>query len=227
MATRHAGGRLAVLPTQLTSFFTKYPPQHYSVKAIRERLEQEGATLGSTNTTSAEGASTDTTTETQSPSERTLPDADSLPSPYHQNRELKPPKKDPNQFPLSDQFLKMAMPGYHNPFRPRKSGGRAWYGPVFGLMKQAKLMKMARAHEIEALMPPSIKSSEYKEIKNAEKGLRTKGTGIDQKVKGHKWERTMETRLEERKKAMQEMPQLILNWKLRGHGKGWKKWPKK
>ena len=108
----------------------------------------------------------------------------------------------------------MSIPGYPNPFRPRKSGGKEWYGPAYGLMKQAKLLKLARSMELELMMPPSMKSTEYKELRNAEKGLTLKGTGIGEKVKGHKWERTMETRLEERKKAMQEMPELIKNWKL-------------
>ncbi|RJE21272.1 60S ribosomal protein L25 [Aspergillus sclerotialis] len=225
MATKLAGGELAVLPTRLRSFFTKYPPHKYSVKAIREHLERTAAEKP--DTTSAAGTSTTATTQTESQSPSPLPDADSLPSPYHQNRELKAPKRDPAMYPLSREYLQMSIPGYPNPFRPRKSGGKAWYGPVFGLMKQAKLMKLARSFELEPLMPPSMKSTEYKELRNAEKGLTLKGTGIGEKVKGHKWERTMETRLEERKKAMQEMPELIKNWKLRGHGKGWKKWPKK
>lgn len=33
-------------------------------------------------------------------------------------------------------------------------------------------------------------------------------------------------RLEKRRQAMLEMPQMIATWKERGHGRGWKKWPK-
>ena len=74
---------------------------------------------------------------------------------------------------------------------------------------------MAIRYNVEALLPPGRKSTEFKETRRAERGgLAVKGTGVGQKVKGHKWERTMETRLEERKKAMQEMPELIKNWKL-------------
>ena len=77
-----------------------------------------------------------------------------------------------------------------------------------------------------------------------ELGLRVKGTGIGQRVKGKLWERTQKGRLEERKKAMLAMPAMIQEWKQvcfsadfcgraaltiglqKGHGRGWKKWPK-
>ena len=39
------------------------------------------------------------------------------------------------------------------------------------------------------------------------------GTGEGQKVKGHKWERTMNATLEKRRKAMEEMPEMIRLWK--------------
>lgn len=40
-----------------------------------------------------------------------------------------------------------------------------------------------------------------------------RGTGEGQKVKGHKWERTMPAKLEARRKAMEGMPELIRQWK--------------
>ena len=43
--------------------------------------------------------------------------------------------------------------------------------------------------------------------------MSVKGTGEGQKVKGHKWERTMNATLEKRRKAMEEMPELIRLWK--------------
>lgn len=46
-----------------------------------------------------------------------------------------------------------------------------------------------------------------------EKGLRIKGTGIGERVKGHKWERQMKTKIDDRKKAMEEMPEMIRLWK--------------
>jgi hypothetical protein len=33
-------------------------------------------------------------------------------------------------------------------------------------------------------------------------------------------------RLEKRRQAMLDMPKMIADWKERGHGRGWKKWPK-
>lgn len=72
---------------------------------------------------------------------------------------------------------------------------------------------MAIRYNVEALLPPGRKSTEFKEVRRAERGgLAVKGTGVGQKVKGHKWERTMEARLEERKKAMEEMPEMIRLW---------------
>lgn len=44
-------------------------------------------------------------------------------------------------------------------------------------------------------------------------GLRVRGTGEGQRVKGHKWERTIEGKLEAKRKAMEGMPELIRRWK--------------
>ena len=72
---------------------------------------------------------------------------------------------------------------------------------------------MAKAHGVEPLLPPGKKSTEYKEQRILEKGLRIKGTGEGQKVKGHKWERMKAIKLDERKKAMEGMPEMIRMWK--------------
>lgn len=84
---------------------------------------------------------------------------------------------------------------------------------MYGLRQQADLVRLAIQFNVEPLLPPGLKSTEYKEVRHAEKGLRIKGTGIGQKVKGHKWERSLEKRLEDRKRAMMEMPELIRLWK--------------
>lgn len=52
-----------------------------------------------------------------------------------------------------------------------------------------------------------------------------KGTGEGQRVKGKAWERTLKGRLEVRRQAMLDMPGMIQEWKQKGHGRGWKKWP--
>ena len=86
---------------------------------------------------------------------------------------------------------------------------------------------MAAKYEVEGLLPVGRKATEFKETRRAERGgLAVKGTGVGQKVKGHKWERTMEARLEDRRKAMMEMPEMIRLLKqvcspLFFPGKGW------
>ncbi|PSN65384.1 hypothetical protein BS50DRAFT_575410 [Corynespora cassiicola Philippines] len=115
---------------------------------------------------------------------------------------------------------------YHNPFQPRKNfvTGK-WHGPVYGLRKQADLVKLAQQHGVLDLLPYTIKKPGEKEKRRIERGLQVKGTGVDQKVKGKLWERTLKGRLEARKQAMLDMPALIQEWKQKGHGRGWKKWP--
>ncbi|KAF2255222.1 hypothetical protein BU26DRAFT_514973 [Trematosphaeria pertusa] len=115
---------------------------------------------------------------------------------------------------------------YHNPFLPRKNytTGR-WYGPAYGLRKQAELVKLAQTHGVLDLLPWTIKKPGEKEKRRIERGLQVKGTGVGEKVKGKLWERTLKGRLEMRRQAMLGMPQLIQEWKQKGHGRGWKKWP--
>ncbi|KAG4430429.1 hypothetical protein IFR05_014084 [Cadophora sp. M221] len=114
-----------------------------------------------------------------------------------------------------------------SPFRWQKhSITGKWHDPVFSLRRQADLLKLARQHGVEELMPFSVKSTAERVRKREENGLRVKGTGIGQRVKGKESERTLKGRLEKRRQAMLEMPQMIQTWKERGHGRAWKKWPK-
>ncbi|UPX17632.1 uncharacterized protein EKO05_0007974 [Ascochyta rabiei] len=115
---------------------------------------------------------------------------------------------------------------FPNPFQPTKNftTGR-WHGPVYGLRKQADLVKLASAHGVVDLLPWTIKKPGEKEARRIERGLTVKGTGEGQRVKGKLWERTLKGRLEMRRQAMLDMPRLIQEWKQRGHGRGWKKWP--
>lgn len=101
-----------------------------------------------------------------------------------------------------------------NPFRSQKNleTGR-WHEPIYSLRRQADLVKMARANGVEELLPPTSKGTEARIQKRAEHGLRVRGTGVGQKVKGKKWERTMNTRLGKRREAMENMPALINEWK--------------
>ena len=79
-----------------------------------------------------------------------------------------------------------------NPFLPTKHPvtGR-WHDPKYSLRRQAELVKLAREHGVEELLPYTPKGTETKLAKRVEFGLRVKGTGVGQKVKGHKHERQL------------------------------------
>lgn len=82
-----------------------------------------------------------------------------------------------------------------SPFRPQKHPitGK-WHDPVFSLRRQAVLVKMAREHGVEELLPHSVKGTAERLRRREENGLRVKGTGVGQKVKGKEWERTLKGR---------------------------------
>lgn len=113
--------------------------------------------------------------------------------------------------PIQNLLEPSALP---NPFRSQKNSitGR-WQEPIYSLRRQAVLVKLARAHGVEELLPPTVKGTEVRIQKRAEHGLRVKGTGIGQRVKGKGWERTQKGRLNRRKEAMLQMPQMIHDWK--------------
>jgi large subunit ribosomal protein L25 len=108
------------------------------------------------------------------------------------------------------------------PFRNPSTGN--WHAPTYSLRRQSILFKLAQKHNVLPLMPLCPKHPEVKALRR-EEGLKMKGTGVGQRVKGHKWERTLRGRLEERRRAMEAMPGMIREWKRLGHGRGWKKWP--
>ncbi|KAJ5171717.1 hypothetical protein N7492_004310 [Penicillium capsulatum] len=200
MSSIAGGPQLGLLPKRLQNFFARYPPQTYSA-LVAPRSQPA---------------------EVEAAPEQTLP------SPYTPDRDAKGAhKRDPKEYSPSEALLQ-SNPKVQNPFLPRKifSTGK-WMSPRYGLRQQADLVKLAIKYNVEPLLPPGRKSTEFKEARLAERGLRIKGTGIGQKVKGHKWERTMEARLEDRRKAMVEMPEMIRSWKQRGHGRGWRQWPKR
>lgn len=79
-----------------------------------------------------------------------------------------------------------------NPFQSTKHPvtGR-WHDPKYSLRRQAELVKIAREHHVEELLPFSAKGTEERLRKRVELGLRVKGTGVGQQVKGHKHERQL------------------------------------
>ncbi|PGH28002.1 hypothetical protein AJ80_00257 [Polytolypa hystricis UAMH7299] len=195
--TEAAAGLVTKLPARLVRFFARYPPQYYSARALGIPSSAE---------------------ELEVPTDR--------PSPYTPSRDAKAPKPDPKAHSPSLALLQ-TDPEYPNPFLPFKNPetGR-WRGSAISLRTQNDLVKIANKNGVEELLPPGRKATVFKEVRSLEKGLRIKGTGVGQKVKGHKWERMLDVKLDVRKKAMMEMPDMIRTWKQRGHGRGWKKYPK-
>ncbi|CAK7240277.1 MAG: hypothetical protein STHCBS139747_001715 [Sporothrix thermara] len=132
--------------------------------------------------------------------------------------------------PAAIQATATAAPtGYQqdapNPFKPTKNPVTGqWHDPVFSLRRQAELVKLARDHGVADLMPESDKSPETKLRKRVEFGLRVKGTGVGQKVKGHLYERHLIAKMDERRNAMLNMPKLIREWKRVGR-KNWERYP--
>ena len=101
-----------------------------------------------------------------------------------------------------------------DPFQPSKHPVTgAWRNPVYSLRRQADLVKLARAHGVEELLPTTIKGTQERIARRKEHGLRVKGTGVGERVKGHWRERTLKGRLEKRRQAILEMPQMIQQWK--------------
>ncbi|CAO2649089.1 Nn.00g100380.m01.CDS01 [Neocucurbitaria sp. VM-36] len=197
------------LPPRLIRFFQRYPPP-----ALFPNLQSSlsAAPLTTPTASVAETISTAPPGDSNIPmSETSSPDVISIPSSAPSNSSIPPEAHD--------------LP-YPNPFLPTKNfaTGR-WHSPAYGLRKQADLVKLASQHGVVDLLPWTIKKPGEKERRRIEKGLMVKGTGEGQKVKGKLWERTLKGRLEMRRQAMLNMPALIQEWKQKGHGRGWKKWP--
>ncbi|KAI1345244.1 hypothetical protein F5Y15DRAFT_365346 [Xylariaceae sp. FL0016] len=113
-----------------------------------------------------------------------------------------------------------------NPFLPHKHPvtGR-WQDPEFSLRRQAELVKLAREEGVEELLPFSAKGTEERIRHRVEHGLRVRGTGIGQRVKGHLHERMLAAKMEKRREAMLGMPRLVREWRKTGKSK-WTKYPR-
>lgn len=84
---------------------------------------------------------------------------------------------------------------FPSPFRCHKHPVTGkWHDPVFSLRRQAELVKLARQHGVEELLPFTVKGTEERVRRRVENGLRVKGTGIGQRVKGKESERTLKSR---------------------------------
>ncbi|EOA80695.1 hypothetical protein ACJQWK_09895 [Exserohilum turcicum] len=200
MSTQKSAEIAKSLPPRLLRFFQKYPPPAL-FPDLASRLPTSPATASTSPNANANA----------SVSETSAPAATPIPSNAPSNSDIPP---EAHNLP------------YPNPFLPHKNfvTGR-WQSPAYGLRKQASLVKLAAEHGVVDLLPWTIKKPGEKERRRVERGLQVKGTGEGQKVKGKLWERTLKGRLEMRRQAMLNMPALIQEWKQKGHGRGWKKWP--
>lgn len=104
-----------------------------------------------------------------------------------------------------------------SPFRWQKNPitGK-WHDPVFSLRRQADLLKLARQHGVEELMPFSVKSTEERLRRRAENGLRVKGTGVGQRVKGKESERTLKGRYVALRMCFARLAGLFAGFDVRG-----------
>ncbi|KAI4613692.1 uncharacterized protein J4E87_007451 [Alternaria ethzedia] len=193
------------LPPRLLRFFQKYPPPSLFPSLSSQLASPTSHATPSTIST------TPPTNPNASVTETSAPEAIARPANAPSNSNIPPEAHD--------------LP-YPNPFLPHKNfaTGR-WHSPAYGLRKQADLVKLASEHGVVDLLPWTVKKPGEKERRRVERGLQVKGTGEGQKVKGKLWERTLKGRLEMRRQAMLNMPALIQEWKQKGHGRGWKKWP--
>lgn len=188
----------ASLPQRLMHFFAKYPPKQYSayytgvsipiIRRTRTEKQSENAQI-------TVDASADPSIAPTVPSE----DVDSS---RPEVSATIPPTADTIATTLRNPFM---------PWKNPKTGH--WQGPKYGLRRQADLVKLAKKYGVEPLLPPGRKSTAFKEQRALERGLRVKGTGEGEVVKGHKWERSIDATVEKRVKAMEEMPALIREWK--------------
>lgn len=183
MATPQTIELAKTLPPRLLRFFQRYPPPQLFPTITSQIAAATPADSPATISTTPPADPNTAVTEISSP--------------------------DAAAIPTTPETLE-----FPNPFQPTKNftTGR-WHGPVYGLRKQADLVKLANAHGVVDLLPWTIKKPGEKEARRIERGLTVKGTGEGQRVKGKLWERTLKGRLEMRRQAMLDMPRLIQEWK--------------
>lgn len=93
------------------------------------------------------------------------------------------------------------------------------------MRRQAELVKLARTHGVEELLPATPKGTESRIKRRVWLGLRVKGTGEGQKVKGHKFERERVKKMEKKREAAKEMYGLVKRWRKVGAYR-WQEFPK-
>lgn len=212
------------LPGLLFRFFAKYPPRLYGTYFTQETiptLAEKIAVQGNKKSNSPPTL-TASSPVTKTNSLRQRRNAQQTRTSDNPEAQAPPPLIDPEtKKPI---FAPEDLPP--NPFLPYKNPATGhWRGPTISLRRQADLFKLARQFDVEPLLPASRKSSEWKQARILDRGLRVKGTGEGQKVKGHKWERELPALLESRIAAMERMPELVREWRMRGNGRNWRRFP--
>ncbi|KAI0018363.1 hypothetical protein F4780DRAFT_781515 [Xylariomycetidae sp. FL0641] len=116
--------------------------------------------------------------------------------------------------------------GMTNPFLPHKHPATGkWQDPVYSLRRQAELVKLAREQGVEELLPFSAKGTETRLRHRITHGLRVRGTGVGQSVKGHLHERMLAAKMEKRREAVLGMPRLVKEWRKTSNER-WTKFPR-
>ncbi|RMZ80683.1 hypothetical protein DV738_g2725, partial [Chaetothyriales sp. CBS 135597] len=207
------------LPARLLRFFAKYPPQLYGAKFTQQTIpvtKKEAKLRRIAQAAEEEEQKALRQAQAEEQQLRNPPAA----AEEQQQQQTQQTLADPNALASSSSPQQKFPP---NPFLPIKTSGKRWLSPRIGLRRQAELFKLAKKSGVEALLPVSRKSTEFKQQRLLLHGLRIRGTGEGQKVKGHKWERQHDDKMEERYKAIVNMPALVREWQARGHGRGFKK----
>lgn len=219
------------LPGRLLRFFYKYPPHLYSAEHTGIAIpltRREAKELKATAQDAAQTPDEPTSKITQSEGQTTtaiLPNPDEATSHTESPTSLfSTATTDGDRIVDGTSRATRFPPNPFLPFRHPTTGH--WSGARISLRNQADLVKLAKKNNVESLLPPGRKSTAFKEARVLQRGLRVKGTGEGQRVKGHQWERRLPELLQKRQKALEEMPALVREWQARGHGRGWKQWPK-
>ncbi|PSK43760.1 4-coumarate--CoA ligase-like 7 [Elsinoe australis] len=187
------------LPRPLLNFFQRHPPGTYNTSASPSAAE----------------------TASRLPASTPIPSLQTLQAAPHLSTTTNPPATPAQMAAIS------ALYATSNPFLPWQNPlTSAWRAPRYSARHQQELYTLAKKEGVLSLLPESERHPEIKGRKREEQGLRVKGTGVGQKVKGREWERQLRGKQEMRRKAMEGMAELVREWKERGHGRGWKKWPK-
>lgn len=121
--------------------------------------------------------------------------AKSLPKPLLNFLARYPPPQIVEPYTPPTQYQQDVNNETQNPFLPTiHPVTQRRHDPIYSMRRQANLVKQARKYGIEELLPWSSKKTEVRLAKKVAFGSRVKGTGVGQRVKGHKHERELNSK---------------------------------